>query len=82
VSTHEDELMRLARAVPDWRVSVDVNAKNGKFRIHLWCRRQKIVGLWRETLNEAIEAAIWKITEHEGIMADFPELEALREAMS
>jgi len=72
-------LAQIGRALPEWRVSLDAHTKNGKLRLCLWSRRQKVVGLWRPSTEAAIEAAIEKILEHPGLMADFPEFEALRD---
>lgn len=74
----ENTLIQIARTIPTWRVAVDVNEKSGKFRLCLWHHPHKVVGLWRDTIGEATEAALEKIVAHPGMMADFREFAGLR----
>lgn len=76
------KLSQIARLLPAWRVSVEVDAKSGKFRLLLWRHNHKVAGLWRETIEAAVDAGIEKILEHPRMTLDLPDLRQIEEVRS
>lgn len=77
-----NKLSQIARLLPAWRVSVEVDAKSGKFRLLLWRHSHKIAGLWRETIEAALDAGIEKILGHPRMTSDLPDLRRIEEVRS
>ena len=75
-------LQDMAAALPNARTGVEGNPKSGKFRLAFTTHNHKVVGLWRETLEEAAWAALDKILSHEAMLADLPWLHALQTVVS
>lgn len=74
-------LSKIGTALPNWKVSVDAHSKSGKFRICIRRHNHKVVGLWRDSVEEACLAGVEKIVNHPGITADLPELLALKQVL-